>query len=128
MLPHQLREELKRLSLIFISLAPLEWHGLHLAIGTDPINAEHVALEVAKRIGGVVLQRQRDFLAALIYLTDPNMFTLSLGLLQYQSQHGGTEWHMLMAASSLITFPIIILFFFTQKTFIQGISLTGLKG
>lgn len=50
MLPHQLREELKRLPLIFISLAPLEWHGLHLAIGTDPINAEHVALEVAKRI------------------------------------------------------------------------------
>ncbi len=67
MLPHQLREELKRLPLIFIPLAPLEWHGLHLAIGTDPINAEHVALEIAKRIGGVVLptlymgtERERD--------------------------------------------------------------------
>jgi len=69
----------------------------------------------------------RDFLGPLIYLIDPQMFTLSLGLQQYQSQHGGTEWGMLMAASCLITFPIIILFFFTQKTFIQGISLTGLK-
>jgi len=55
MLPHKLREELEKLPLIFIPLAPLEWHGLHLAIGTDPINAECMALEVAKRVGGVVL-------------------------------------------------------------------------
>jgi len=67
MLPHKLHEELEKLPLIFIPLAPLEWHGLHLAIGTDPINAEHVALEVAKRVGGVVLptlymgtDRERD--------------------------------------------------------------------
>lgn len=67
MLPHKLHEELEKLPLIFIPLAPLEWHGLHLAIGTDPINAEHVALEVAKRVGGVVLptlymgtERERD--------------------------------------------------------------------
>ncbi|MBA7497819.1 hypothetical protein ES704_00551 [subsurface metagenome] len=40
MLPHKLHEELEKLPLIFIPLAPLEWHGLHLAIGTDPINAE----------------------------------------------------------------------------------------
>lgn len=67
MLPHKLHEELEKLPLIFIPLAPLEWHGLHLAIGTDPINAEHVALEAAKRVGGVVLptlymgtERERD--------------------------------------------------------------------
>lgn len=67
MLPHKLHEELGKLPLIFIPLAPLEWHGLHLAIGTDPINAEHVTLEVAKRVGGVVLptlymgtERERD--------------------------------------------------------------------
>lgn len=67
MLPHKLNEELEKLPLIFIPLAPLEWHGLHLAIGTDPINAECMALEVAKRVGGVVLptlymgtERERD--------------------------------------------------------------------
>lgn len=69
-----------------------------------------------------------DFLGPLIYLTDQEMFTLSLGLQFYQSQHGGTEWNLLMAASTLIVLPLIVVFFFTQRSFIQGISLTGLKG
>lgn len=69
-----------------------------------------------------------DFLGPLIYLTKQKDFTLALGLQFFQSQHGGTEWHYLMAASTLITLPIIVLFFFTQKTFIEGISMTGLKG
>jgi len=53
---------------------------------------------------------------------------LALGLRFFQSQHGGTEWHYLMAASTLAALPIIILFFFTQKTFIEGISMIGIKG
>lgn len=69
-----------------------------------------------------------DFLGPLIYLTNQQDFTLALGLQFFQSQHGGTEWHYLMAASTLVTIPIIVLFFFTQKTFIEGISMTGLKG
>jgi len=69
-----------------------------------------------------------DFLGPLIYLTDQKDFTLALGLQFFQSQHGGTEWHYLMAASTLVGVPIIILFFFTQKSFIEGISMTGIKG
>jgi multiple sugar transport system permease protein len=69
-----------------------------------------------------------DFLGPLIYLTDQRDFTLALGLQFYQSQHGGTEWHMLMAAATLVVLPVIVLFFFTQRTFIQGITVTGLKG
>jgi multiple sugar transport system permease protein len=69
-----------------------------------------------------------DFLGPLIYLTDQKDFTLALGLQFFQSQHGGTEWHYLMAASTLVALPIIVLFFFTQKTFIEGISMTGIKG
>lgn len=67
-----------------------------------------------------------DFLRPLIYLNDQATYTLSLGLQQFQTHHG-TEWGMLMAISVLITIPILILFFFTQKTFIQGITLTGIK-
>lgn len=70
----------------------------------------------------------RDFMAPLIYLTDQRTYTLSLGLQFYQSQHGGSEWHFLMAASTLMILPVIVLFFFTQRTFIQGISTTGMKG
>lgn len=69
-----------------------------------------------------------DFLGPLIYLTKQESFTLALGLQFFQSQHGGTEWHYLMAASTLVGLPIIVLFFFTQRTFIEGISMTGLKG
>ena len=69
-----------------------------------------------------------DFMGPLIYLTDQKTFTLSLGLQFYYNQHGGTQWHLLMAASTVVVLPIIVLFFFTQKQFIQGIAVTGLKG
>jgi len=68
-----------------------------------------------------------DFLGPLIYLNDERKATLSLGLQQFVSQHGA-EWSLLMAASTLMTLPIILLFFFAQRTFIQGITLTGVKG
>ncbi|HWA73699.1 MAG TPA: carbohydrate ABC transporter permease [Polyangiaceae bacterium] len=63
-----------------------------------------------------------DFLGPLLYLTDQNTFTLSLGLQFYQSQNGGTQWHYLMAASFLTTVPIVLLFFFVQRTFLAGLS------
>ena len=68
-----------------------------------------------------------DFLGPLIYLLDQKTFTLALGLQFYQSQHGGTQWNLLMAASTILVAPVIVLFFFTQRLFIQGIALTGLK-
>jgi len=68
-----------------------------------------------------------DFLGPLIYISDPNKYTISLGLAMYRSQYG-SQWAMLMAASTVVILPIIIIFFFTQRTFIQGIALTGLKG
>lgn len=73
------------------------------------------------------IARWRDYLGPLIYLNDQNLYTLSLGIYQYRSQYGA-EWELLMAASVLITLPIILLFFFLQKTFVQGIALTGIKG
>ena len=69
-----------------------------------------------------------DFLGPLIYLLDQKTFTLSLGLQFYQSQNGGTQWNLLMAATTIVIAPVIALFFFTQKQFIQGIAVTGLKG
>lgn len=68
-----------------------------------------------------------DFGGPLLYLNDERKATLSLGLQQFVSQHGA-EWSLLMAASTLMTIPIIILFFFAQRTFIQGIAVSGIKG
>ncbi|MDQ8182772.1 carbohydrate ABC transporter permease [Pelagicoccus sp. SDUM812005] len=69
-----------------------------------------------------------DFFAPFIFINDQENYTLALGLQAFQSRQGGTEWHYLMAASTLIILPLIVLFFFTQKTFIQGITATGSKG
>ena len=69
-----------------------------------------------------------DFLGPLLYLSHQSMFTLGLGLQAFTSQNGGTEWNLQMAASMIIVAPVIVLFFFTQKQFIQGIAVTGLKG
>jgi multiple sugar transport system permease protein len=68
-----------------------------------------------------------DFLGPLIYLNDQSLYTVSLGLQTYVSSYG-TQWGLLMAASTVATLPIILLFFLTQRTFIQGISLSGIKG
>ncbi|MGB8356661.1 MAG: carbohydrate ABC transporter permease [Chthoniobacteraceae bacterium] len=68
-----------------------------------------------------------DFLGPLIFLTEQKDFTLALGLQSFQSQHGGTAWHHLMAASTLVVLPVVILFFFAQRTFIEGIASTGAK-
>lgn len=67
-----------------------------------------------------------DFLGPLLYLNDERTYTLAMGLQRFVSQHGA-EWAMLMAASTIMTIPIIVLFFFAQRTFIQGISTTGMK-
>ena len=69
-----------------------------------------------------------DFLGPLIYLQRPEQFTLGLGLQNYQSQQGGTDWNYLMAASVLVVLPVLTLFFLAQKTFIEGIATTGIKG
>ena len=69
-----------------------------------------------------------DFLGPLVYLQHPEQYTLALGLQVFQSQHGGTSWNLLMAASLLVILPVIVLYFLTQKTFIEGIATTGMKG
>jgi multiple sugar transport system permease protein len=67
-----------------------------------------------------------DFLGPLLYVNDPAKYPLAYGLQQFVSHYGGF-FAQLMAAATIFTLPIIVLFFFAQKTFIQGISTTGGK-
>ncbi len=68
-----------------------------------------------------------DYINPLVFLRDPDKFTLSVGLRLYFSQHGA-EWGLLMAAATMFTLPMVLVFFFAQRTFIEGISFTGVKG
>ena len=67
-----------------------------------------------------------DFTGPLLFLNSPRNFTMALGLQDFQGQNI-IVWNQLMAAATVFTLPIIIAFFFAQKTFIQGIKLTGSK-
>jgi multiple sugar transport system permease protein len=70
-----------------------------------------------------------DFQGPLIYLKDRALWTLSLGMQGYLQRYGagGTALGAMMAAATLYTLPMIVLFFVTQKTFIRGIVTTGFK-
>lgn len=68
-----------------------------------------------------------DFVGPLIFLTDRDQFTLALGLQLYQSQAGNTPWNLLMAASTLMISPLVLLFMLTQRTFVRGVAAEGLK-
>ena len=68
-----------------------------------------------------------DFMGPLIYLSDQRLYPLSLGLYAFNVQ-AGANYGMMMAGSLLMTLPVIVIFFFAQKYFIQGVTLTGMKG
>ena len=69
-----------------------------------------------------------NFMAPLIYLNDINQYTMAIGLRLFQGQHAVHNQQYLMAVSVVNVVPILVIFFFAQKTFIQGIALTGIKG
>ncbi len=68
-----------------------------------------------------------DFMGPLLYLNSPDKFTVSRGLAMFRSVLY-TRWDLLMAASTAMTLPIIVVFFAAQRYFVQGVVLTGLKG
>lgn len=72
-----------------------------------------------------------DFMGPLLYLArDRNKYTVALGLAMFRNQvtWQRTRWDLIMAASTMMIVPVIIIFFLAQNYFIQGIQLTGLKG
>lgn len=68
-----------------------------------------------------------DYFGPLIFLSNPDHWTLAIGLRAFQTQFGG-RFDLMMAASILVMMPTLIIFFLAQKTFIEGISFTGIKG
>ncbi len=68
-----------------------------------------------------------DFLGPLIFLTDRNQYTLALGLQLYQSQTGNTPWNLLMAATTIVILPVVIMFLIAQRALIEGIATQGMR-
>ena len=74
------------------------------------------------------LYNWNDLFAPLLFLgQNDKLWTLTLALSQFTSRHG-TEWNLTMAASLLFMLPVIVLFFLAQRVFVEGVTLTGVKG
>lgn len=68
-----------------------------------------------------------DLLGPIIYLYDNNLFTLPLALTRFRGQYY-TQWAYMMAGATVSLLPILLIFLFTQKYFVRGVVLSGLKG
>ncbi|MDO4293811.1 MAG: carbohydrate ABC transporter permease [Eubacteriales bacterium] len=67
-----------------------------------------------------------EFFAPLIYLSDQNKYTLALGLLQFRGNYT-SKWQLLMAASTIVAAPCILVYLLGQRYLLEGISMTGMK-
>jgi len=75
-----------------------------------------------------VLYTWNDFFLPLLYVGEnPDHWVASIGLAQFRGMHQ-VQWNLTMAATLLVMLPVIILFFVAQKAFVEGITLTGVKG
>ena len=68
-----------------------------------------------------------DYGGPLLYLSDPEKFPLAYGLERFVSSHS-SETHLLLAAATIFTAPIVVLFFFAQRQLMKGVATTGVKG
>jgi multiple sugar transport system permease protein len=69
-----------------------------------------------------------DYFGPLLYTSEqPSNWTVGVGLASFRGLHH-VEWNLVMAATVMVMLPVIVLFFFAQKAFVQGITLTGIKG
>jgi multiple sugar transport system permease protein len=73
------------------------------------------------------IDKWNDFYGPLLYLQKPELRPLSLSIQVFQSAHR-TDWPQTMAASILVAAPLVLIYFFAQRKFIEGITLTGMKG
>jgi ABC-type glycerol-3-phosphate transport system permease component len=74
------------------------------------------------------LNAWNSFIEPLLYINDPNMFTVALGLANFRGDPTAyIQWNLLMAASASMTIPVILIYFAGQRYFIQGVVMSGIK-
>ncbi len=69
-----------------------------------------------------------NFLPPLIYIRSMDKQVLAVGLNMFRGQYGQVQFHYMMAVALIVLLPVLVIFFFGQRLFVQGIALTGIKG
>jgi multiple sugar transport system permease protein len=117
----------------FFLTIPRELDEAAILDGANPLQVLwHVILPLSRPALATVailsgLAAWNDFLDPLVYLNDSDKYTLALGLSEFTGLYS-SQWHLLMAAATVIVMPVAVLFFFVQRYFVEGVSLTGSKG
>ncbi len=76
-----------------------------------------------------MLQHYNDYLNPLIYINNIDLWTLPLGIAALNADEAmRATWQLLFAASTIMVIPVILLFIFAQRYFVQGIAMTGFGG
>ena len=122
----------------FFMTIPMEISDAALIDGANEVTILwEIILPLAKPALAVVALFQfmdawNDYLGPLIYLRDQSKFPIAMGLEQMRAHSMSVDipllWPRLMAASAVITIPVVLLYFFTQRIFVEGIALSGVKG
>ncbi|MGQ9554800.1 MAG: carbohydrate ABC transporter permease [Anaerolineae bacterium] len=119
----------------FMMTVPLEMDEAATIDGCSPFGVYwRIMLPMSKPALATVaifsfMDHWTDLMGPLIYLNSRNNYTIAIGLATYRQKYATeTPWNLLMAASIVTMMPTLILFFLSQRIFIQGIVVTGLKG
>ena len=116
----------------FFRTIPRELDEAAILDGANPLEVLwHVIVPLSRPALATIailagLAAWNDFLDPLVYLNQSDKFTLALGLSEFTGLYS-SQWHLLMAASTLIVLPVLVIFFFAQRFFVEGIALTGIK-
>jgi multiple sugar transport system permease protein len=92
-----------------------------------------IAMPLAKASLGAVaiftfLHTWNLYLEPTVYLQSPDLFTLPQALTRYTDAYGGQMWNVQLAAATMTAVPVLIVFIFAQRQFVEGLAQTGLKG
>jgi ABC-type glycerol-3-phosphate transport system permease component len=118
----------------FFMTIPIEMDEAAIIDGCNYFQVYYkIILPLSKPALGIVaiqsfMNNWNDLMRPLIFLNSAGKYTVSLALANFSAEYGMTPWNLLMAASLIALLPCILLFFFAQRYFIQGIVITGLKG
>jgi multiple sugar transport system permease protein len=123
----------------FFRTLPPELEDAAKIDGASPLDTYwRIALPLSKPVIGVValfefIGKWNSFVQPLIYLKDPALYTLNVGLNMFKDAYAQEyaqmpNMHWFMAVATIIVLPVLIVFVFLQRYFVEGVKLTGLKG
>jgi multiple sugar transport system permease protein len=114
---------------LYVIYAKLGWIGTFLPLVVPTFLGNPFFIFLLRQFfrGITFIDKWGDFFGPIVYLNNADLYPLSVAVQTFQAAHK-TDWPLSMAASVVISAPLVVLYFLAQRKFIEGITLTGIKG